>query len=139
MSRARLITFKIDSELYPFHVVFHIGPHPEPTVVGRLTKRYGLWNGEGELPHCGTADSTRAATVHFGNGSFVWLKDTDPTPEFFRSFNHEIVHVLMNLGAKVGEYPDFKHDEPFAYFSGWLAGEFVRQIIRRRGRLDSRK
>lgn len=46
--------FSIRSEIYPFFVVFLVGPRPCDRDVGSICRKYGLWNGEGRPPTAGT-------------------------------------------------------------------------------------
>lgn len=131
------MVFGIKNPIYPFLVVFIIGPRPELKFYRSIIRRFNVsrdWTAVPAVP-----ETAACACAQFDNASVVWISGCDPTPKFFDNFNHELIHVLSNFQDVIGHRSQYRTDEPLAYYAGWLSAEFIRQVIRRRGRLDSRK
>lgn len=60
----------------------------------------------------------------------MWIGLWKTPDDFHGRFVHELVHVLNNFGDCIGDKQVYLHDEPFAYFAGWLTREFYKKAIK---------
>ena len=120
--------FCLKDQVFPFRVIFYVGPKPSQAQIMRAAKRYGVEFEKDFMT--GSIPEARAITREWAwaGVAFVWLESWRMDADHLDTWTHEMVHVLAALSTKVGEPIGDGPNELQAYYAGWLTGEFIRRM-----------
>lgn len=52
----------------------------------------------------------------------LFIKNGLPLSSAMGTLSHEVFHIIMALSRNIHEIPEFGHDEPMAYMTGYIMG-----------------
>lgn len=127
------LIFNIESQLYPFNIAFIVGQKPNAKLLSKVSRKYNLWNGQGDSP--AVSDGVASTYTFHKGGCMVFIPWDKRKTVAISVFVHELIHVISHLSHRIGQKMNIETDELHAYFAEWVTNEFFKRLNHERNRL----